>query len=104
MGPIESVVYLVGQKCQLGSSPWEAGPGPLFLKFKYCTYKILTCHYKQTCFIFEVSLDVCHTGGTGHPSDVDVAFRVTGSIMIPGWLFVETTVQLIFHKCYTCRI
>lgn len=61
----------------------------------------MICHYKQTCFVFEVSLDVCHTGGTGHPSDVDVAFRVAGSILIPGVLFVETTVQLIFHNSNT---
>lgn len=61
----------------------------------------MLCHYKRTCFIFEVSFDVCHTGGTGHPPDVDVAFRVSGAIVILGRLFVETSFQVIFHKCYT---
>lgn len=58
--------------------------------------------FLPTSFILEVSLDVRHTGSTGHPSNVDVAFRVPVSVASLGGLFVNITVQfIIFDRCYT---
>lgn len=58
--------------------------------------------FSHTGFILKVPLNVRHTGSTGHPANLDVAFRVLVSHVSLGGFFANTAVLLVIsYGCYT---